>query len=65
MEEVLLNKARKPDLTWLEPLRNPIRGKSKAKYCCFHQDHGHLIDKSFELKEEIEALIRREKLMNT
>lgn len=43
-------------------MRKPLRGKNISKCCQFHQDHGHLIDECFELKEETEMLIRKGKL---
>ena len=45
-------------------------GKSKGdpskrprdKYCCFHRDHGHDTADCYDLKQQIEALIRQGKL---
>lgn len=39
VKEILYNDRRNPNLTWLEPLRNP--SKNKAKYCGFHRDYRH------------------------
>ncbi|XP_075665735.1 uncharacterized protein LOC142635472 [Castanea sativa] len=38
--------------------------RNKNKYCCFHRDHGHDMDKCYDLKQQIENLIRQEKLRN-
>ena len=36
--------------------------RDKKKYCRFHKDHGHYIEYCRDLKEQIEKLIRKEKL---
>ena len=36
--------------------------RNKNKYCRFHRDHGHDIDECFDLKQQIENLIRQGKL---
>ena len=36
--------------------------RNKNKYCRFHRDHGHDTDKCFDLKQQIENLIRQGKL---
>ena len=35
----------------------------KPKYCNFHHDYGHDMNKCVALKEEIETLIKRGKLV--
>ena len=45
-----------------EPLKTPFGRKNKNKYCRYHRDYGHDTEDCFELKEEIEALIRRGQL---
>ncbi|CAB4283343.1 unnamed protein product [Prunus armeniaca] len=43
--------------------RFPYRGRrDEGKYCKYHRDYGHHTDDCYQLKEEIEALIRQGKL---
>ena len=37
---------------------------NRNKYCRFHRDHGHDMDECFDLKQQIENLIRQGKLRN-
>ena len=38
--------------------------RNKNKYCHFHRDHRHDTDEWFDLKQQIENLIRQGKLRN-
>ena len=40
----------------------PPEKRNRRKYCRFHKDHGHDTDECIQLKDEIEALIRRGRL---
>jgi len=43
-------------------LRAPPHKRNKNVWCEFHQDHGHLTDKCFSLKDEIEKMLKEGKL---
>ena len=38
--------------------------RNRNKYCRFHRDHVHDMDECFDLKQQIENLIRQGKLRN-
>ena len=56
-EQVLMQIKDDPSLKWLEKMRGDPNKRNRNKYCCFHRDHGHDIDKCFDLKQQIENLI--------
>ena len=49
-------------LKWPRPFHSSPHVCDKNKYCCFHKDHGHYTKDCRDLKEQIEELIRKEKL---
>nr|XP_023882390.1 uncharacterized protein LOC111994741 [Quercus suber] len=49
-------------LTFPDKLKGDPNKRSRDKYCCFHHDHSHDIAKCYDLKQQIEALIRQGKL---
>ena len=49
-------------LTFPGKLKNDPTKRSRNKYCCFHRDHGHDTADCYDLKQQIEALIRDGKL---
>ncbi|XP_059663902.1 uncharacterized protein LOC132309628 [Cornus florida] len=49
-------------LKWPPRLKSDPTKRSKDKYCWLHRDHGHNTDDCFDLKSQIESLIRLEKL---
>ncbi|XP_075670139.1 uncharacterized protein LOC142639893 [Castanea sativa] len=49
-------------LTWPGKLKGDPSKRSRDKYCHFHHDHGHDTSECYNLKQQIEALIRQGKL---
>ena len=49
-------------LKWPRPLHSSHNVCDKNKYCQFHNDHGHYTEDCWDLKEQIEELIRKGKL---
>ena len=49
-------------LTWPGKLKGDPNKRSKDKYCHFHRDHSHDTSECYDLKQQIEALIRQGKL---
>ena len=58
-----------PSLKWPEkmkgdPNKHNQNKYNRNKYCRFHRDYGYDMDESFDLKQQIENLIRQGKLRN-
>ena len=53
-----------PSLKWPEKMKGDPNKRNRNKYCHFYRDHGHDTDECFDLKQQIENLIRQEKLRN-
>ena len=53
-----------PSLKWLEKMKGDPNKSNRNKYYHFHRDHGHDTDECFDLKQQIENLIRQRKLRN-
>ena len=49
-------------LTFPGKLKGDPNKRSRAKYCRFHRDHGHDRVDCYNLKQQIEALIKQGKL---
>ncbi|XP_075644976.1 uncharacterized protein LOC142615965 [Castanea sativa] len=49
-------------LTFLDKLKGDPNKRPRDKYCYFHQDHGNDIADCYDLKQQIEALIRQGRL---
>ena len=64
LEQVLMQIKDDPSLKWLEKMKGDPNKRNRNKYCRFHRDHRHDTDESFDLKQQIENLIRQGKLRN-
>ena len=53
-----------PSLKWPEKMKGGPNKLNRNKYCRFHRNHGHDTDECFDLKQQIENLIRQGKLRN-
>ena len=51
-----------PSLKWLEKMKGFPNKRNKNKYCRFHRDHAHDTNECYDLKQQIENLIRQGKL---
>ena len=62
LEQVLMQIKDDPSLKWPEKMKGDPNKRNRNKYCCFHRDHEHDTDECFDLKQQIENLIRQGKL---
>ena len=62
IDQVLMQIKGEGALTFPEKLKGNPSKKPRDKYYCFHLDHGHDTTDCYDLKQEIEALIRQGKL---
>ncbi|XP_030958759.1 uncharacterized protein LOC115980670 [Quercus lobata] len=60
--QVLMQIKDDPSLKWPEKMKGDPNNRNKNKYCRFHRDHGHDMDECYDLKQQIENLIRQGKL---
>ena len=51
-----------PSLKWPEKMKGDPNKRNRNKYCRFHRDHEHDTDECFDLKQQVENLIRQGKL---
>ena len=64
LDQVLIQIKDDPSLKWPEKMKGDLNKRNKNKYCHFHRDHGHDTNECFDLKQQIENLIRQGKVRN-
>ena len=62
LEQVLMQIKDDPSLKWPEKMKGDPNKCNRNKYCRFHRDYGHDTDECFDLKQQVENLIRQGKL---
>ena len=62
IDQVLMQIKDEEALTYPEKLKGDPNRRSRDKYCRFHRDHGHDMVDCYDLKLQIEALIKQRKL---
>ena len=62
LEQVLMQIKDEGALTFSGKLKSDPTKRSRNKYCRFHRDHGHDTADCYDLKQQIEALIKEGKL---
>ena len=62
LDQVLMQIKDEGTLTFPGKLKSDPSKRSRNKYCRFHRDHGHDMTDCYDLKQQIEALIREGKL---
>ena len=64
LDQVMMQIKDDPSLKWLENMKGDPSKRNKSKYYWFHWDHGHDTHEFYDLKQQIEVLIRQGKLKN-
>ena len=62
IDQVLMQIKDEEALTFPDKLKGDPNKKFRNKYCHFHRDHSHDTADCYDLKQQIEALIRQGKL---
>ena len=62
VDQILTEIRDEPSLKWPKPLHSSPSVRDKRKYYHFYKDHGHYTEDCWDLKEQIEELIRKGKL---
>ena len=62
LDQVLMQIKDDPSLKWPEKMKGDPDKHNKNKYCHFHKDHEHDTDECYDLKQQVENLIRQGKL---
>ena len=62
IDQVLIQIKDEGALTFPEKLKGDPNKSPRDRYCCFHCDHDHDTADCYDLKQQIEALIKQRKL---
>ena len=62
LNQVLMQIKENPSYKWPERLKGYPSKRNKSKYCRFHCDHGHDMEKCYDLNQQIETFIKQGKL---
>ena len=62
INQVLMQIKDKEALTFPRKMKGDPNKRYRGNYCCFHRDHDHDTANCYDLKQQIEALIRQGKL---
>ena len=62
IDQVMMQIKEEEALTYPEKLKGDPNKHSRDKYCRFHRDHSHDTAYCYDLKQQIEALIKQGKL---
>ena len=61
LNQVLMQIKDDPSLKWPERMKGDPSKQNKSKYYRFHRDYGHDTNKCYDLKQQIEILIKQGK----
>ena len=64
LDQVLIQIKDDPSLKWPKNMKGDPNKYNKNKYCHFHRDHRHDTNECYDLKQQIESLIRHGMLRN-
>ena len=64
LDQVLMQIKDDLSLKWPDKMKGDPSKRNKSKYCRFHRDHDHDTDECYDLKQQIEILIKQGKLRN-
>ena len=53
-----------PSLKWPERMKGDPSKRNKSKYFHFHHDHEHDMEECYDLKQQIDVLVKQGKLKN-
>ena len=62
IDQVLMQIKDEEALTFPGKLKSDPNKRSRDKYCCFHRNHSHDMADCYDLKQQIETLIKQKKL---